>query len=345
MAHTIPQIAAPIHQVEQIAEPHLVFKVEFGNPRQTLVVKAELNRITPTRVKWGSGIMKAASDPKVNIKVLTPGELALLNAHPGVTLGMFTPAGCTWTKMPHVPYIQAPVGEIPTVPPNRSLAEVKHVAAVLNDQAQWRELGKVVAADIFIGNQDRFSFDANDDTPTLQNAGNLTIAGANQGNAKIMGLDPLDPFASDFTRIDPTPQEVRLLANLSNPTDEFALALVRAATAGIKKQMRRASPGQETTTIGSANGNLRFAIRADDPATEYDAYAPQMKQGLEEGRDALKAYLQAKHAKYNPPNPLKIGTRAPPLPPRKVVPGPVYRRMVLLGWAEEVAGQGRFRLL
>lgn len=346
------------------AVPNLVVKGEAGTNNHPGMSDAEAT----ISVKWSSKLMKNVNNPLVNTKIMTAPEIvefqraaaALLTAGSPQRVNSTNPGGMyTWVKMPLVPglsdaeYYDAANAVVP--------GNIKVNILKFSDDMVWAELGKVVAVDLFNGNNDRFTVDGH-----WQNKGNVMFLTG--GATAVIGLDTFDPNAGAMANLATGGRfdELRILIDLAR-RDAFALA----CTGSVGNEMKRAF---KTTAEVTLKGKTTFGlitqapggaqvvrhIKIDEMEQLFLPYAPTFAQGISTGAAQLKAYLQAKVRQYRPapvwqraapagaavaPAPgwqraVPGGARAvapAPAPgaaaaPVKVVPQGILDRMAFLGW-------------
>jgi len=311
-----------------------------GAAQPTLVVKGDTGG-ADVSIKWGSKLMKNVNNELVNTKIMTPVEI---NEFRQFGLATFAPntrqrnnlgGAYTWVKMPMVQDLST-AGFVSDVAQPQA-KEMRGMIAKLLKLAAWVDLGKVLAVDIFIGNNDRFQVL---DAPGMQlgawnNKGNLMFV----GNTRVIGLDTFDP-ASDRSNLTAHGHFDALLI-LTDPGRRNAFAM--ACVMDVGNELRRAC---------QRSGLTQFSIPADPPATPlpykiivanlpqlFVPYATSLAAGIAQGANDLKVYLQNKVRQYAPP-PVRrvfIGVRPgllppPPPPPPKVLPQGILDRMTFLGW-------------
>ena len=71
----------------------------------------------------------------------------------------------------------------------------------------WKEIGKIVAVDIFNGNNDRFNFEGE-----VQNIGNIMFVDG--GETKVIGLDTFDPGHLQYSNINEPKDELKEMLNM-----------------------------------------------------------------------------------------------------------------------------------
>jgi hypothetical protein len=324
MAGTVPQITAgSITGMTGLSERPVYFLKLNGSPTPNLVVKGDAasgnhpgmtDHDAEVSIQWGSKLMKNVNNDLVNTKLMTPAEVAifkaaglvifragtaqLLNVSPGA------PA-YTWVKMPMVPglsdadYYSSNNDPIP--------ADIKANILQFSKDDVWRDLGKVLAVDIFNGNQDRFTF-----TGHWQNKGNVMFQDVAGQRTKVIGLDTFDPNGGAGSNLN-TGGGYDELNILTDAARRRAFAIDCATSVG--SEMKRALKGSNYITVVSRAPDGSPILRRVDVATMKDLfvpYAPFLEQGITAGANLLMIYLQGKVRQYAPaPAPVQGPARAP----------------------------------
>ena len=172
------------------------------SPGPNVVVKGEQGGESrfeaAASVAWSSKIMGAVNNAQVGSVPLMPREVEAFKRAvtakfpPGdPRLFALTDPVLVWVKMPFVAGLS---DADPTVERGRfhvaNFTNSRDAITKLYDRNVWLALGKVVAVDLFNGNNDRFS-----DEGKWTNQGNIMFAGG-----AVIGLDTYDPN-SDFGRL------------------------------------------------------------------------------------------------------------------------------------------------
>jgi len=332
-----------------------VFFVTLNNePQPALVVKGENNPANNTddvkaSVRWASKMMKNVNNPLVNSKPLMPEEwtvfkrAAILAFNPDSpqSRNLQNPA-YVWVKMPFVANLSDAdfVNEDATT----NTSDVKEVLRkFLRDQV-WRDLGKVVAVDLFTCNLDRFNWQNFDEATgrgvSWANRGNIMFVGGN-----VIGLDPYfaDQGGAGNANLNQSrPGAQAGLEILRDPLKRqpFSLACTRAVSAELYLRMGKKTQGQGANRREVRGEMAYVVIRTDDPNNPamriereqvndlFDPFVDEFLAGLTAGADELKRYLLAKKAKYA--RPVMGGYRN--AAPAKSIPAGILDRMNFLHW-------------
>ena len=342
MAGTVPVITpGSITAMTGLTKRPVYFLSLNGSPTPNLVVKGDAAG-ADVSIKWGSKLMKNVNDDQVNTKIMTPAEINIfkqfaLNAFAADTPQRNNVAGTgayTWVKMPYVAGL-SDAGFL-TEDETPKTREIKETVAKFLDTAVWNQLGKIVAVDIFNGNNDRFQVLNGDMSPlgSWNNKGNIMFVtgGAN----KVIGLDTYDP-ASDRSNLTTAGHfdELRILID-PGQRNAFATACVKDVGNELKKSFRYADRKVATFAVPPAMpGQLPRTIEVDKLQDLYLSYAPNFSAGLATGAADLKLYLQNKVRQYAPrwQRAMPGGRPLPPVPgPVKTIPKGILDRMAFLGW-------------
>lgn len=375
MAGTVP-ILTPnsITGITGLGHKPIYFVKLNGSPNATIVIKGE-NRLQQDNddavvsISWTSKLMKNVNHQQVNSKIMTPQEIiefmraARATFAPNSDQAFHLNVPKNWVKMPSVgnlydtDYIVQENGF-----GREDITLVKKAVAKLSEDAAWYELGKVVAVDIFNGNNDRF-----DSTGYWVNKGNIMFTGNT-----VIGLDTWDPASSDGGTMLSNLNRgggfdaLRILTDAGR-RQQFADACVNSVGDAFSRAMRAKHVNSISLKLPD---NSVISVSSQDMKTLFVPYAPEFLRGLTDGATQLKLYLQNKVRQYQQsfnvaPNQNRQrtgfvmgGQRAqpqqnqqprfgqhrqpqmPPLPqvpqqqqaPRKTIPQGILDRMQYLGW-------------
>jgi len=236
-----------------------------------------------------------------------------------------------------------------------SMVALKETIRKLADRQAWIDLGKVVAVDIFNGNNDRFNADGE-----WVNRGNIMFLST--GPTRVIGLDTYDPTSGtrNLNQTGTFPALRKLVD--ANERHQFAIACCGSVGQMLQNSLRtvkKETSAPTTITVKFTNGPGGMGTQDVQlqVALMHELFIPfhtEFEQGFKDGSDALKRYLQGKAAQYgyNPgrPGSLPPGVAPPrprngpgviasaPLrptntaPQHKVMPPGVLDRMRFLGW-------------
>lgn len=348
-------------------EDRPVYFLKLNNsPDWNLVVKMDAKNRAETdttndaavSIKWGSKLMKSVNDEKVNTKIMTQPEIDVFKAVARLKFREGTPQrlnttqiGPVWVKMPYVRGLTDADMWNDKVKKNE-ITVIRALLAKFADEAVWTALGKVVAVDIFIGNNDRF-----DTTGHWVNKGNIMFQdGAN--TSPVIGLDTYD-YNSQTSNLNTGGgfDELRILTDAGR-RHAFATACAQSVGKQFASAMLKA--GARSFHL-STEGEIKI-LNADDKdkgKTWFEAYAANFEEGFTAGAEQLKQTLQEKYRRYtawttpqfNPPQQQArqgfLGNARPmvqqpgfvpmrPVPvhqdPHKHFPQGILDRMIFLGW-------------
>ncbi len=202
---SLPKITkGALASMDAIADGHPVYKVSING--NYYVIKAETagSGTATSDVKWASKIMKNVAQDATDItkiRILEEDEIFEIAAAYNKLLGdpqdkltlevTFDSANTVWYMMVFDESIMT------TNDSNlNDVAKKKQLFNVINSGRFWEKLGKIVAVDLFTGNNDRFDF-GNYDTFT---AANIDQFWSNKGNLFITmsGIGANSPVGLDF---------------------------------------------------------------------------------------------------------------------------------------------------
>jgi hypothetical protein len=340
---SVPEITAgSITEMTALDRRPVYFLKVHPSSIKNVVVKGEgggtiaLPADAPLSIKWSSKLMKHVNNERVNTKIMTPEEitafkqaaLAMLpEGSGGRTNATSDTLHYTWTKMPMVRGLSDAefwvegTGSFKGTSVNLDLARAAFPK--FQNAAVWKELGKVVAVDIFNGNNDRFQFDAlGEGLGFWVNKGNVMFL--NDGITPVIGLDTFDPAGfkdagladlgtgRDFKNNIEVRKQFNHLLFLVDPGErhKFAIACVRAVGHGFRAGVVRQASVHKKTGVVTPEGPP-LEIRTEGPdgemvmfltyaqlGTFFEPYIPDFEKGLEEGAAQLKAYLLNKMRQY-----------------------------------------------
>ncbi|MGE5570340.1 MAG: hypothetical protein ACM3S5_14990 [Rhodospirillales bacterium] len=313
-----------------------------------LVVKGETRGAAGSpevSIHWSSKLMKNVNNKLVNTKIMTPQEIqafrAFAHTHFPPTSSQYQNSNVNyiWVKMPMVQGLSD--ADFLVHNGNFGTADVSKIQAAiskLDDDKVWSELGKVVAVDIFNGNNDRF------DTTTgqWQNYGNIMFLAS--GATKVIGLDTYDPNSptADLASGGAYPELLTLIDPVKRAA--FALASVKSVGDVFRRELAGVQPGMTHLSIPVAGRpGTDLWIRVNRLPDFFMPYKQNFEDGIRLGADQLKNYLLQKHRQYSAPGrqTLMAAHRAPTrqtfmgghrTQPQKSLPPGIIARMKYLGW-------------
>jgi hypothetical protein len=338
-----------------------VFFVKLnGSPTENLVIKGDVvTDHSETSIPWGSKMMKNVQNSLVNVKLMKPDEIVEFQqaAHAtfdeGTPQHTFSTGDFCWVKMPFVAGLTD--GDFIDEKTNKVNGKtLREVVTKFSNTAVWAELGKVVAVDVFIGNNDRFVVtpDGNSKPGDWQNLGNVMFLSPGFGHTTpVIGLDIFDAN-SNVSNLQSVGgfEQLKVLKD-ANKRNEYALACARGVGNKIKARMKLAGVYKLTMKIPQGDGYTTLTITPETAENLFEAYADDFSIGLNMGAQQLKLYLQQKVQQYMPGRPLNGAPPRPqtPLPgqfpprpqtpspafqgpPAKTIPQGILDRMDYLGW-------------
>lgn len=259
-------------------------------------------------VRWGGKMMKQVS-PQAKATMLTPNELNVLLALPTTSFAttktqqyvqeLVQSNMFVFYKMPFVDNLRATDTMLQQGKAAKLLAKLK------GNRNALLQLGRIVAVDMFIGNEDRFNMYGR-----IANEGNIVF----QKNAvdktyMPVGIDFFDAQkqAASVYRTPPDPWSGSVLMN-----DSTLRRFSKAAIGSLNDMFRQSLPPPVTD-------NQLLPLLA----------AGTFLRGMAQGREELKDYLVRKHRLAN--SSVVVGRARGQV--RGLPPG-VITRMRLLGWIQ-----------
>ncbi len=304
------------------------------------VVKGEktTNADACISLRWGSKLMKNVVSEDVNVKVLTQNELgefaraaaALLPADQNLRDYLTQYAReIVWVRMPYI----AGLSDSDIYRGGQAGADALYLK--MNDDQFWKDLGKTLAVDLFIGNFDRFN-----EKGEFVNKGNIFFKDVGGGQYRTIGLDFL---ASQFLA-----------------TGEANLARFQTVNEGFEYLKVLTDPAKRKAFAKKVRDELWEYLLSENSKGIYAlGGVSKIEEGIAEGAEEIKRYLKRKFFQYAspmgshrtpapaPPAPARqarmhMGThRTPPPPPvtnnnravdKNVVPEGIQKRMEFLRW-------------
>ncbi len=364
MSGTVPIISGPITGMMKVKDRPVFFLKTNNSPTWNIVVKGDARKEhareqTRTSIVWSSKLMKGINNRLVNTKLMTHGEIANFASS---AKSFFTDTKSEayrqsveaiqvgnvfeWVKMP---FVQGLSDADFFDDKNKKFEVAEQVIQKFTNEDVWRELGVVVAADIFNGNNDRFNIS----TGAWQNRGNIMFLTG--GSTSVIGLDTYDPN-SLISDLESTViyKELDILRH-SGLQLEFALKCTTGVGAHFKQMLYTVGDkSQKGRTLAIPNGEAYLIAEENNLKEFFTGFAPVFAEGLQRGAIKLKTYLQRKYSQYYAPARPKFGPVAPPRPTtaagvraqppmrgampqmiwqeRKAMPSGVVARMKYLGW-------------
>lgn len=317
------------------AQPNLVVKGE------SLTTGAMNEDEVMVSIKWGSKLMKNVNNSQVNTKIMTANEVNIFRQAAAAAFDPMSPQGkfatnaFRWVKMPMVhglsdaDIFNEDIGKFGSY----EIGLIRKLLPKLFNDNVWRDLGPILAADIFSGNSDRF----NVTTGTWNNYGNLMFLAG--GTTSMIGLDTFDPNSGDEGNLA-NKGGFDAMQSLIDPNrrNAFALACTKSVGEELSDKAVRAGAGGFVVFLPAMNETRSLA--AENLRTAFVPYANLLAQGIADGADTLRAYLQGKVQQYAP-----VPNWRPARPEQRVViggggrgprvknlPQGVLDRMAHLGW-------------
>lgn len=342
MAGTVPAI--PPRSITQIiglpARP--VFFVHLNNSvNPSLVIKGEpkagagilSDADREISVAWSSKIMKNVNNDQVNTKILDQTETRRFKAFAEATYpantkqGKFVRDALLWVKMPFVQGLTDAELFDEKVNDFKG-SKVKDALKQFLQPTVWRDLGKIVAVDVFNGNNDRFALQSmGPNTPVTVSWGNqgnmMFLTGANAATTMI-GLDTWDPSGAGDGRsnLSAGQGDTSFLEVLR--TDESRKKFAEQCTDAIGAELsKRMATSSVAIQINGPAGSTILRIKKEDVSNTLRPFSTNFRQGLDSGIADLKVYLNAKAAKYA----AQAGG-----PGAKQIPPGIIARKAYLGW-------------
>ena len=315
---------------------HPVFMVTLGAATApSLVVKGEQVAGDETEVditlsaRWAGKLMKHVNNPDAAVKPLSPPEMTEFRKFATAKFGANSEA-CrnfndrrVWVKMKYVPNLfdaeftkkvpklGKPLQDVEIVEKKK----LKKLVSLFLKNETWKQLGRVVAVDLFNTNLDRFKWTSAQQV-SVANEGNILFAFAEDGDAGrtvVLGLDafhageanqsganlnqPLDRFPSARIGLD--------ILRAHQSRQAFALSCTRAVAEQIRNRMQATKKNDYAKTafynIELEDTHEVVQITIENVLDLYSEGVDPFATGLEEGMNELRDYLLRKKRDYEPP--------------------------------------------
>jgi hypothetical protein len=286
-----------------------VFFLNLNNsPAPTLVVKGEpwfRHQGLEVSIKWSSKLMKSVNNQLVNTKIMTPAEISIFLHAAQAVYGPRTNQArawapgnrVVWVKMPYVPGLSSADVYTAAGPDQQRM-----IATIIkfSDPNAWTELGKIVAVDVFNGNNDRFVV-TGQPQGRLANAGNVMFGNA----SSVFGLDTFDsgtfmggPNAVSNLTTQQSFPELRILID-AQQRGQFAAACILGVAMELDDALSRPTVATPLLVpVQTPAGLNNLAVDRANIRNLFNAYIPDFDRGLDQGATALKNYLQSKRQQY-----------------------------------------------
>ncbi|MGC2661157.1 MAG: hypothetical protein WA324_24650 [Bryobacteraceae bacterium] len=378
MAGTVPTLTpGSITGISGLKDRPVFFLNLNGSTTANLVVKGDVAKPdSEISIKWGSKLMKNVQNRLVNVKIMAPAEVAVFQQAALAKFPQNTPernfasaaAGTfRWVKMPHVGGLSD--AEVFNGTDHADVEKIKELVTKLRDKEVWNELGKVLAVDIFIGNNDRFAVDSKNSTNEKPgdwiNKGNLMFVDNGHGHS-VIGLDFFDPFSQVANLKTGAAYDGLDILTDPNVRLTFCQNCVRSVGATLKGWLLKENRSGDLVIAVNGGYELRW-IAIDTMETVFQGYFGYLGAGIEEGAQQLRDYLIHKFGAYKQQNakatnaaiaaaasaatqqrkkaryavqlsgpgalqPMQPPRPASPPPSKKSIPEGVLARMEYLGW-------------
>ncbi len=306
MAGTVPIITPnSITGITGLGHKPIYFVKLNGAQQATLVIKGENvmranedNEDALVSISWSSKIMKNINNSQVNSKIMAPNEItefmraARLAFPQGSDQAHHLNMPNNWVKMPKVDNLSDTDYLVRDNEgfSHEKLSLVKKTIKMLSEDNVWYELGKVVAVDLFNGNNDRF-----DDRGLWINKGNIMFTGNN-----VIGLDTFDPSGTNFGRLESNLVRGGGFEALKVLTEgQRRLQYASACTTSVGEELAGALRILKMTSVSIKMPDNSVA-ELSQPALKllFMPFTPDFVRGLTDGSNQLKTYLQQKVQQY-----------------------------------------------
>src|SRR5262249_9262029 len=193
--------------VRRFSDRRPVWCVTVQYPRQNnefLVVKAEPTPSSEAQkgnLHFSYDVMQHIGSG-VNARPMSPLEIRQFGAIPLTDLNsnqqemqdILDPQRSTWVIMEFQDGLRQLDRSIEKHGSKTDVTKICKILAALQNKANLKLLGRIIAVDLFVGNTDRFNF--NNATKPIQNQGNIVFQKDRNGDYWFVGLDPFDPNGS-----------------------------------------------------------------------------------------------------------------------------------------------------
>lgn len=339
MSGTVPIINGPITGMMKVKDRPVFFLKLNNSPSWNLVVKGDARKddreAGRNSIVWSSKIMKHTNNKLVNTKLMDSNEILhftnsarsfFTNTQSEEYIQSVEAAQANifeWVKMP---FVQG-LSDADFLEQKRDKFDVaQELILKFMSEDIWRELGVVVAADIFNGNSDRFDIS----NGKWINRGNIMFVAG--GDTSVIGLDAYDPN-SQMSNMESNAlyKELDILRH-AGLQQEFAMKCTLGVGTQFKDKLYN-----DKKYLGKAlaipAGDTVILVQENDLETLFTPYATVFAEGLQRGSMKLKTYLQRKHNQYYAPQRPQMAPRSlqpatpqrPQSPPRGIQPAPPPR--------------------
>jgi hypothetical protein len=291
-----------ITAMSPVVTNHPVYKITIGGIDYVIKAETAGGNDASSDVKWASKIMHNVVDDKTDttkIRLLGSSEIDVIatvytNFLVGPSIVTFEMAmdnaNNVWYMMHFQPSLFNPSDNMDDGMRNQ-------LFAIVNHGTFWKKFGKIIAVDLFTGNNDRFDFGYYEEIYNGNNAdfwsnkGNVFVNISNIDKAVPLGMDfffAQNAFGNDqlsdqkFIKIMKNNDQIDIVA-------ELIIASVTNALAG--KQL-----GEKTNKFSKFKSFATTKIRKHQ--TTQDKYKAYLSQSIKDGLQEIKQYLISKRATY-----------------------------------------------
>jgi hypothetical protein len=268
--------------------------------KPTIVVKGETvanDQLKDTKgaLLWGSKMMRNVHDERVRVKILSSSEVAVFKAEAMKKFAgqpqaaALVEPGLLWLKMPYVHGLEDADTR------DKSKSQICIVVGRMANAKFWFRMGQIVAVDIFIGNNDRFSIEGR-----WQSQTNIMFVLNSDGSNEALGLDTFDGDKKSQQRFVTKSgtggyKELRILVDKDMRLAHAQKCLTSVAKF-IKLDLEAADASHKGIYI--REGEQMISVDLDKLADLFLKYANEFAKGIAHGAINLRQYLSQKRLKY-----------------------------------------------
>jgi hypothetical protein len=291
-----------ITAMSPVVTAHPVYRLTMGGIDYVIKAETAGGNEASSDVKWASKIMHNVVDEKTDVtkvRLLAGSEIDIIatvyaNFLVGASIVAFEKAMDNANNVWYMMHFQA---NLFNPSDNMDNGMQDQLFAIVNHGTFWKKFGKIIAVDLFTGNNDRFDFGYYEEIYNGANAdfwsnkGNIFVNISNIDKAMPLGMDfffAQNAFGNDqisdqkFIKIMKNNDQIDIVA-------EMIIASITNALAG--RQL-----GEKTKKFSKFKSLATTKIRNHQTTeAKYKAY---LSQSIKDGLQEIKQYLISKRATY-----------------------------------------------
>jgi hypothetical protein len=291
-----------ITAMSPVVTAHPVYRLTMGGIDYVIKAETAGGNEASSDVKWASKIMHNVVDEKTDVtkvRLLAGSEIDIIatvyaNFLVGASIVAFEKAMDNANNVWYMMHFQA---NLFNPSDNMDNGMQDQLFAIVNHGTFWKKFGKIIAVDLFTGNNDRFDFGYYEEIYNGANAdfwsnkGNIFVNISNIDKAMPLGMDfffAQNAFGNDqisdqkFIKIMKNNDQIDIVS-------EMIIASITNALAG--RQL-----GEKTKKFSKFKSLATTKIRNHQTTeAKYKAY---LSQSIKDGLQEIKQYLISKRATY-----------------------------------------------